>query len=348
MLWAIIGLPSSGRSTLFKLLTHKGSSGRSGKGLDLAVVKVPDPRLIELSGVFHPDKITHAEIEFADTVGQIGKGGAAFSELQRADCLVYCLRAFDAGFGMPDPIEDLSTLHNEFALFDLGVIERKIETLEKDLRSAPNVEKKQLEQKKQWLSELATHLEKGGAIRDLELDEIQLDIVANFALLTAKPVVIVLNCDEERFSRREELAESARKLFPKGKILPIMAQLEIELGELDSEEAETFRHEMGISESAVDMFIHSAYDAMAIKTFFTGGENEVRAWTVPRSATAVECAGKIHSDMARGYIRAEVIGYHELLEIGSWAEARSLGKIRQEGKEYFVKDGDIMLMKFAV
>lgn len=348
MLWAIIGLPSSGRSTLFRLLTHKGSSGRSGKGLDLAVVKVPDLRLNKLTEIFEPQKITPAEIEFADTVGQIGKGGAAFSELQRADCLVYCVRAFDGGFGPPDPAEDLSNLHNEFALFDLGVIERKIENIERDLRSAQQAERVKLEKQKGWLLEKKSHLETGGSIRELELTEAQRKTVANFALLTAKPVVVVLNCDEEFYRSRDKYITEAREIIPGAKVLSLMAQMEIELEELDEAEAAAFREELGLKESAVDAFIRAAYVAMGVKTFFTGGEREVHAWTVAKDATAIDCAGKIHTDMARGFIRAEVIAYEELIQIGDWNEAKSQGKVRQEGKDYLVSDGDVILMKFAI
>ncbi len=348
MLWAIIGLPSSGRSTLFGLLTHKGSSGRSGKGLDLAVVKVPDPRLHKLTDVFDPAKVTPAEIEFADTVGHIGKGGAAFAELQRADCLVYCLRAFDGGFGSPHPIDNLSTLHNEFVLFDLGVIERKIENIDRELRTASQAERKKIEKQREWLNEKKKHLEAGGSIRDLKLTDAQSGIVANFALLTAKPVVVVMNCDEQSFNLRQGLIDQARNILPKAQILPIMAQMEIELEELDKKEADIFREELGLTESAVDTFIRAAYSAMDLKTFFTGGDTEVRAWIVPRDATAIQCAGKIHTDMARGFIRAEVITYKELIEIGTWNEAKSMGKIRQEGKEYIVEDGEVILMKFAL
>lgn len=348
MLWAIIGLPSSGRSTLFKLLTNKGSSGKSGKGMDLAVVKVLDPRLQELCEVFHPDKITPAEIEFADTVGQIGKGGAAFSELQRADCLAYCIRAFDGGYGKPRPIEDLTTLKNEFALFDLGIIERKVENIEKELRTCPNAEKRQIEKRLEWMKGKKDHLEAGGSIRDMGLDDEQMELISNFALLTAKPAVVVLSCDEEHFCMREKLVAEAEKIIAEAKILPLMVQMEIELEELCEEEACIFREEYGLCETAVDAFVHTAYEAMEVKTFFTGGDNEVRAWTVSRKAKAVDCAGKIHTDMARGFIRAEVIGYHELLEIGNWNKAKSLGKIRQEGKDYHVVDGDVIIMKFAV
>jgi len=348
MHWAIIGLPNSGRSTLFRLLTHKGSSARSGKGINLAVVKVPDWRFAALAEVFNPDKITRAEIEFVDSTGRIGKGGATFSELQRADCLVFCVRAFDGGFGQPNPLGDLQELTAELTLFDLGAIERKIEACEKGLRTAKPDEKNRLEKQLKWFSEFKIHLEAGGVLRDLELNNEQREIIANFALITAKPVFVVLNCDEEHYANRVEIIGEARKRIPNMEILPVMTQLEIELEELEESEAEVFRVELGITDSPVEDVIRAAYDTMGIKTFFTGGDNEVRAWTVPSNFTASECAGRIHSDMERGFIRAEVVSYDELIELGTWAEARNKGKLRQEGKEYFVKDGDVILMKFAV
>ncbi len=348
MLWAIIGLPGSGRTTLFNLITHRGASARSGKGADIAVIKVPDPRLDELVEIFQPKKITHAEVEFTDSIGRIGKGGAAFSELQRANSFVYCIRAFDAGFGEPDPITDLHVLVGELTLFDLGVVERRLDSMDKLIRSTKPGERQRVEREGAFLEQMKAHLDSGGVIRDLELSPEQKKMVDNFALLTAKPTIVVINCDEERFAQKESIFAEAREGHKNTEIIAIMSQIELELGELDDGEAGAFREELGLKEAAVDKFVHAAYKAMKVKTFFTGGDPEVHAWTARGKATALECAGKIHTDIARGFIRAETIHYDEFVEIRDWSKARSSGKLRQEGKDYLVADGDIMLIKFAI
>ncbi|HHS50866.1 MAG TPA: redox-regulated ATPase YchF [candidate division Zixibacteria bacterium] len=348
MLWAIVGLAASGKSTFFKLMTHKGSSGKTGKGLDVAVAHVPDPRIDPLVEVFQPKKITLTEIEFADTIGAVGAGGSVFPELQCADALVLCVRAFDGGFGAPNPIADLQNLLGEFSLFELNVLERKLESIEKGFRTAKPEIKNRLEVESKMICELREHVESGAMICDLELDCARAELVSNFGMLTAKPMLILLSCDEDYFARREEFEAEIADIFPSLPVIAIMTQTELELGELDHESAEMFREEYGLTEPVIDRFVMKAFQTAGIITYFTGGDREVRSWSIEKGSTALDAAGKIHTDLARGFIRAEVVSFEQLIADGGWAEARSAGHLRLEGKDYIVQDGDVMLIKFAV
>lgn len=347
MLWAIIGYRGSGKTALFNLLTHKGGSGHLGKGLDIAVMKVPDPNLEKLAKIFSAGKITNIEIEFADTAGEIGKGGTA-TELQKADALVICVRAFDAGFGEPQPEKDLFKIFDELVLFDLGVLERKLENIEKSLRAPKHDERIQLEKEKTLVSELKKQLDAGKPIRDIELSDELSSIVQNFGLLTAKPCIVVFNSDEERYKTKEKFIESAIDKHRHIEASAIAVKLELELGELSRDDAEAFRRELQIDDDALGQFLNKAYRALDMITIYTGCEKEIRAWAIKRGSRAIDAAGKIHTDIARGFIRAETIHYEKLLEFGGWNEAKNAGAVRQEGKEYILQDGDVILIKFAI
>ncbi|MCK5833910.1 DUF933 domain-containing protein [bacterium] len=348
MLWAMVGLASSGKSTLFKLMTNKGSSGKSGKGLDIAVAHVPDPRVSVLVDIFDPKKISPAEIEFADTLGAVGSGGAVFSELQSAGAMIYCLRAFDSVFGDPTPIKDFRDLMGELVLFDLNILEHKMESIEKSLRTAKPEVKIRIENEMKIIEVLRAHLESGGLIRDLELDPIRAEIVSNFGLLTAKPAVAVFTCGEDYYCNRDRLINELDSAFSGLPSLAIMTLTELELNELDHESAEIFREEYNLTEPVIDRFIMKAYDAAGIITFFTCGEKEVHAWPIRKGSNALEAAGKIHTDLAKGFIRAEVVSYEDILKYHGWAQARNAGHLRVEGKEYIVEDGDTIVIKFAL
>jgi len=348
MLCSIIGLPGSGKSSLFKLLTHKGSSARSGKGLDIAIVKVPDERLEKVAGVFNPQSIIPAEIEFADTAVKSTKRDITFGEIQGANCLVYCIRAFDGGFGEPEPGKDVADLIRKLTQFDINILEHRIENIDISLRAAKREERQTLEQEKRSAGELKDFLEDGGFLGDMEFSPGQEKMVTNFALLTAKPALIVLNCDEKRHAQRLQLDEEIRRKYTGIPTIAIMTKMELELEELTPEEATPFREELGLTEPAVDKFIKAAYEAMGVITFFTGCDKEVRARTILEGTNAHDAAEKIHTDMARGFIRAEVVGWRELIEAGSWSSARSQGILRQEGKDYIIEDGDVVFIKFAI
>jgi len=348
MLWAIIGLPSSGKSTLFNFFTHKGTSAKTGRGLNVAVNKIPDSRLDKLEEVFQPGKKTHLEIEFADTVGQFGKGGALFSELQRADALVYCLRAYDAGFGIPDPAAEMEKISSELAFFDLAILDRRLETIEKSMRSAKAEEKRLLTAEREYIEKLHQDLENGIYLRDTGNDPTHEKLISNFALLTSKPAIVVLSCDEKRYEERDELVKKVNRKSEKTQIIPLMPRFELELNDLAPEEAKIFREELELPESSLDYFLQKAYKAGGLLVYYTAGETEVRAWAIEEGSSALDAAGKIHTDLARGFIRAEVITFEELVRIGGWNEAKNEGAIRQEGKTYVVEDGDVILIKFAI
>ncbi len=348
MLWAIVGLPGSGKSTFFRLMTNKGSSGKSGKGLDIAVTHVPDPRIDVLVKIFKPKKISPAEIEFADTIGQIGSGGSVFSELQSAGAMVYCIRAFDTGLGAPEPTADLNKLIGELSLFDLNILERKFESYDKALRSAKPDLRAKIETERVVVERLKTLLESGGHIRETNLDPESTEIAASLGLLTAKPAVAVLSCDETTYTNKNALLSEFTGAFPSVPALAIMTLTEIELNELDPEEAEIFRAEYGLSEPVIDRFILKAYEAAGIITFFTCGEKEVHAWPIRKGATALEAAGKIHTDLAKGFIRAEVVAYKDIVGDGGWSEARTAGHLRLEGRDHIIDDGDNIVIKFAL
>ncbi len=348
MLWAIIGLPGSGKTTLFQLLSHREGDGHYKKDSDVTVVKVEDERLERLAEIYTPQKITPAEIEFMDIAGQIGKSKAILGELQRADGLVCCVRAFDSGFGRPTPDKDAAEIYNELSLFDIEIFEHKVESIDKLLRAAKPTERQHLEKEKQLATELSSSLEGGSFIRDIELTSQQRETLSGFGLLTDKPILYVLNCDEEHYRKRDSLVASIDLDHKRTGAIALMAQMELELGELDNEDSKAFRKEMGIEETVIETFIKKAYNTIGAITFFTGSEKELHAWTIAEGTSVVEAAGKIHSDMARGFIRAEVIHWKELCEVGSLADARSRGLLRQEGKGYIVKDGEVIQIKFAV
>ncbi len=348
MLWAVVGLPGGGKTTFFQLMTHKGKSGRTGKGWDIAAVRVPDPRVDKLVEIFEPRKISPAEIEFADTTVSVGVSGAVFSELQVADAFVYCIRVFDAGFGPPDPMRDFAELNSELALFDLALLDRKVENIEKSLRSAKSDIKHRFEREMAIVLELKKQIESGGSIREMKLDSSHLEIVANFGLLTAKPLVIVLSCDDSTYDDREKMNAKVAETYPSIPSLCIMTRTELELEEFDEGDEKIFREEFGLTEPVIDRFIMKAYDAAGIMTFFTCGEKEVHAWPIARGSTALDAAGKIHTDLARGFIRAEVVSYEDIVADGGWAGARSVGHLRLEGRDHVIHDGDTIVIKFAI
>jgi len=329
------------------LLTHKGGVGFSGKGFDIGSMKVPDARLEELAKIFNPLEISNVEIEFADTTGAIGKGETS-AELQKSDALVCCIRAFDAGFGKPEQLRDLSDLFDDMVLFDLGVLERRLENIDRSLRAPKPEERGHLEKERALVCELKEKLDSGTMIRELELSKELSALVTNFGLLTSKAAIVVFNCDEERYKIREESIEGVKSKYKHIDAFALMVGLELEMEELSNEDAKAFKQELGIEDDSITRFIERAYRAMNTITFFTCNNKEVRAWTIHSGSSAIEAAGKVHSDLARGFIRAEVIRCERLFEFGDWNKARSAGAIHTEGKEYIVQEGDVILVKFAV
>jgi GTP-binding protein YchF len=352
----IAGLPGAGKTTLFNALAHQHAhvGGYAGAEPNLAVVKVPDERLDKLSALFQPVKHTPAEVRFVDVAG-VAKGmgqessAAVLAHLRTVDVLLQVIGAFEAGRDVSSDFEEFSL---ELQLADLGQIEKRLERLEKELRLGSKgtpAERAQKERELAVLQKLQPVLEAGQPARTVKLEEDELKAIASFGFLTLKPTLVVLNLsdDEAGVDAVSSLAEQTREL-PLTGVLALPGKLEMELGELSPEEAAEFMQALGVSESKLGSVTRMAYDLAELISFFTAGEDECRAWTIRRGTNAQNAAGEIHSDLARGFIRAEVIRWDQLLEAGSESAAKKRGWVRQEGKSYIVADGDVINVLFNV
>lgn len=356
----ILGLPGSGKTTVFNVLAraHAPVSTYAGavREPNRAVVRVPDPRLDALAPIFKPARIVPAEIEYVDVAGLVPgaarEGTAAFlGHLRTADVLLHVVRAFAGPLGEPRPLEDVETVDLELALADLGVVERRLERIVKEhqLGKGTPGERAQRELEIPLLERLKDGLEHGRPIRDHELTPAEELMIRSYAFLTAKPMLILLNVAEPG-PAVEELIQRVRAAQPwrRTAVEWLAGQLEMELIELEPVEAEAFRREYGLAEPGADRVIRTTYRLADLISFFTGGPDELRAWTIRRGTTAQEAAGVIHTDLARGFIRAEVIDWRDLVAAGSLAEARRRGLVRTEGRQYVVQDGDVLHVLFSV
>jgi GTP-binding protein YchF len=355
----IFGLPVSGKTSVFRVLAGRADLATHDTHGDAqaAAVKLPDDRLEFVAEVYQPKKTTPAEITFVDTVAlQKGRADARQAEsltelLGDADAFALVIRCFDlvaddAGAAAKD---DLESLVLELALTDLAILERRLHRLEKDLESG----RKEAEAEHQLLTRCREQLERGGLLSAVELSEGEEKAVRGFALLSMKPMLVVANIGEDQVAEAP-LAEGGR-LAALGQACEVMglrpmafcAELEAEIQELPPDEQEAFLSDYGIESPAREAFLRACFGLLGLVTFFTANENEVRAWTLPRGSTAVEAAGKVHTDMAQGFIKAEVISVDDLRECGTPAECRKQGKARLEGKEYEVQEGDILLIRFS-
>lgn len=356
----VIGLPSAGKTTIFNALT-KGSAptGQSmGGKFDVltAVVDVQDPRVDVLSDMFKPKKTTYARITYTDVAGlQKGANEAGIlsnqllNHLAGLDGFVHVVRGFESDSvphpdGSINPARDLEALDTEFLLNDLGIVERRIEKIEEGLKKGAAKDRAAAQAELALFQQLNETLSNERPLRELDLTEEQHKDLRGYGLLTLKPKVVVINIGDDQ----DEVAldyDSAHTV-----LINLRGKLEMELAQLsaegDVESLELFMSEYGVTELSLDRLIRLSYDLMGLQSFFTVGEDEVRAWTIARGATAVEAAGTIHTDLAKGFIRAETIHYDDLIAAGSMAAARSAGRLRQEGKTYIVADGDIINVKF--
>ncbi len=353
----IIGLPSSGKTTVFQTLTQSEGLGmRAGGKADTRIVPVPDPRLQTLAAIYTPGKVTPATIEFVDPL-VVGQQGMHYVEsllplMREADALAHVVRAFDSP-AVPHPQgevharRDFDTLNNELLLADLAVVERRAERLAKDVKKIKDPD---LASEYALLQQCQEALENACPIRQLELTEEDRKRLRGFGLLTSKTQLVVLNLDEAAIDTEvEELVQFREHIAdPDLDVMPLYGRIESEIAQLPSDEAEAFLEELGVQQSGLDRFIRASYHLLNLCSFFTAGEKEVRAWTIPRDLPAQQAAGVIHSDLSRGFIRAEVTHYDDLVASGSMAKARDAGKLRLEGKAYPVQDGDVMLIRFNV
>lgn len=358
----IIGLPNSGKTTVYNALTRGNAVtdtfSTNQVEVHTAVVDVPDARVDRLSGMYRPKKTIYAKVTYNDIGGVTGRGrqsggfaGPLLNAIATNDALLHVVRAFEDPnvphpAGQVDSLRDWRNLEEELILNDLMAVERRLERLETDLKK-PNLQRQQredLEAEETLLRRLQAHLESEQPLRAFEFEPDEEKMVRSFAFLSQKPVLVVLNLGDEQ----PEPDLSAFKVGPRAAITTLRGKLEAELVQMSPEEAAEFLTDFGISELGLSRVIRMSYDLLGLKSFFTVGDDEVRAWTVPADANAQECATAIHTDLGRGFIRAETIAYDDLIAAGSMAEARKQGVLRLEGKGYLVKDGDILTIRFNV
>ncbi len=366
MIIGIVGLPNCGKTTLFNTLTHGDAEiapyAQTGAEPNVGIVKVPDKRVDRLSEIYHPKKTTHATVELIDLPGlprgSVAEGAKVTDFLKRArevDALVHVVRAFEDESvphptGSVDPIRDIQDLEVELILSDLAIIEKRLERIEAALKKG--VERKKHEEEKEILERFRDALEEEQPLRELSVSPEEGKKIRGYRFLTLQPMVILLNIGESELGsgREESLVNRIRERFSgkKGRVETACAKIEMEIGRLSPEEAELFQEDLGIEEPATERLIRTCYELLGLISFLTSGEDEVRAWTIPASTPAVRAAGAIHSDIERGFIKAEVISFEDFLEAGSMARARSAGTLRLEGKNYTVQDGDMIYFKFNV
>lgn len=363
---AIIGLPGSGKTTVFNALTGaRARTGGYGSGAEanIAVVQVPDPRLGLLEAIFKPKKVVHATVEYLDAGGVVKTGsnaegiaGALLNQISKADALLSVVRAFEDESmphpqGSVDPARDLATMDLELTFSDLAIIERRLERLKESVHKGKPQEREAGERERELLTSLQQGLEKEIPIRAQEITEEESLAIRNFQFLTAKPLLTLLNLGEDQLGQADEILARVSQGYsvPQTGFITLAGQVEAEIAELDAEEKEQFLEAMGVKEPGINRVISLSYQLLDYASFLTVGPDEVRAWTVKRNTPAQKAAGTIHSDLERGFIRAEVVRYTDLMSVGgSMAEARKRGVLRLEGKSYPVQDGDIMNILFNV
>lgn len=362
----IMGLPQSGKTTVFNALTRaEAATGGFSTGEEepnLATVKVPDPRLDELVRLAKPRRVVPADVQFYDIAGvakgihEQGMSGRLLGYLSQGAALLHVVRAFeDPAVPHPeetvDPLRDIETINLELLFSDLGLIEKRLPRIAAAIPKLRGKEREAHEQEAATLERLREALEAGQPIREVELTPEEERLLRGFGFLTAKPMLILLNVGEDQLGApAEALVAQARERFGRpGVVIDYLAgKIEAEIALLDEEDAALFMADLGIEESGRDHVIRLSYDLLGLMSFFTVGEQEVHAWTIRRGTTAVEAAGEIHTDIQRGFIRAEVVSYEDMVTYGSVAEARKAGKLRLEGKTYIVQDGDIIHFLFNV
>ncbi len=362
---ALIGFASSGRSTLFELMTSakEKAHGAQGKGdAFVGISRVPDTRLDRLTAMYNPKKRVPATVEFSDLAAPGKSGGAQalvdVAAYKNADALVHVVRAFtDPAVAHPsgsiNPARDAQAMEDELILADLGVAERRLDRLLKDLKKGRSVE---LERERDGIAVCRVALEEGRPLRALDLKGEDLKRLRGFQFLSAKPLLVVINLDEHQLAgtdaTRIDRAADAAGLTPflsraETAAVAVCAKIELEIAQLAAADAAAFLSDLGLTESGLDRVIRASYDLLGYVSFFTVGDDECRAWSIPRGTPAQLAAGEIHSDIARGFIRAEVVSYAALIARGSMAACRDHGEVRLEGKEYVVQDGDIVNFRFS-
>jgi hypothetical protein len=362
----IIGLPQSGRTTIFNGLTRgkvdTGSHTPKGLAPHIGIAKVPEPRFQILADMLQPKRLVPAEIRYIDigaSVKDLVKdetiSGQLLTQLSNVDALINVVRAFTDDRiphveGSLDVARDIATTDLELTFSDLTIIERRLKKIELSLKGAKPPERQGLLREQETLTKIKADLEKDVPIRELKLTADEAKLITSYQFLTAKPLLIAVNIGEEQLPQAASLEAELNAHYsrPHSGVITVCGKLEMELGQLDNSAAEEFRVGFGLKESGLDRITKSAYELLEIITFFTIASAEIKAWPIQNGTNALKAAGKIHSDMERGFIRAEVISYHDLVKSGSLAEARKKGLLRLEGKNYIVQEGDVITFLFNV
>jgi hypothetical protein len=350
----IIGLPQVGKTTLFRILTKANVEAKGGQSTHVGVAKVPEPRLVELAKLYNPKKITYATVQYVDLPGvQKERMRESLATLRDVDAIAHVIRVFDDpsvphSEGSIDPLRDATNLDLELILSDHEQISKRLERVEKDLKKKKETF---LEHERGVLEKCKAHLEAEKPLRELELTTEERKPISGFLFLSQRPMLYVLNLGDDEAAEMDKAIEKhklgALQGRPNTAVVAVCGRLEAELAEMDEKEAAELLASYGLKEPGLNRMIRATYDLMGLFPFFTAGEPEVRAWTIRKGSTAVKAAGEIHSDIEKGFIRAEVVQCDDLLAAGSIAAAKEKAQVRLEGKEYIVKEGDVILFRHS-